>query len=137
MPYHLELGSNGSNYNGKAIVVNSQTGKHYSLEPIGLGKAKAQMAVLQFREKREKRDKGDDMPDIKPFDPESVPMKERPDYMGGERRRAVMTYKHEREDPSPDRTGIVGPADMMRRHVLSLSLFPNLYNREMVESQGS
>ena len=130
MPYHLELGSDGHNFNGKAIVVNSQTGKHYSMEPIPLGKAKAQMRVLQFREEREPNNP-------KPVDPESVPMKERPDYMGGERRRAVMTYKHEREDPSPDRTGIVGPADMMRRHVLSLSLFPNLYNREMVESQGS
>ena len=47
MPYHLELGSSGHNFpKGKAIVVNSQTGKHYSTSPIPLANAKAQMRLL-------------------------------------------------------------------------------------------
>ena len=48
MPYHLELGSRGQPFpQGKAIVVNSQSGKHYSNSPIPLVKAKAQMRVLE------------------------------------------------------------------------------------------
>jgi hypothetical protein len=52
MPYHLELGSGGDkvkyhSFNGKAIVVNSDTGKHYSNEPIPIEKAKKQMRLLQ------------------------------------------------------------------------------------------
>lgn len=46
MPHHLELGSDGHSFGGKAIVVNSQTGKHYSLAPIPLEKAKKQMRLL-------------------------------------------------------------------------------------------
>jgi hypothetical protein len=41
MPYALERWGN------KAIVVNSQTGKHYSNSPIPLTNAKAQMRVLE------------------------------------------------------------------------------------------
>lgn len=47
MPYHLELGSEGRSFHGKAIVVNSQTGEHKSNEPIDMEKAKAQMRVLE------------------------------------------------------------------------------------------
>jgi hypothetical protein len=46
MPYHLELGSNGHKFKGKAIVVNSTTGKHFSNMPIPVEKAKAQMRLL-------------------------------------------------------------------------------------------
>jgi hypothetical protein len=46
MPYHLELGSNGHKFKGKAIVVNSTTGKHFSDMPIPVEKAKAQMRLL-------------------------------------------------------------------------------------------
>jgi hypothetical protein len=52
MPYHLELGSDGNSFKGKAIVVNTKTGRHYSLSPIPLPKAKAQMRVLQAAEKK-------------------------------------------------------------------------------------
>jgi hypothetical protein len=54
MPYHLELGSSGHNFHGKAIVVNSLTGKHYSKSPIPLVKAEAQMRVLKAAAKKEK-----------------------------------------------------------------------------------
>jgi len=54
MPYHLELGSNDEKYGGKAIVVNSKSGKHYSLKPIPMGKAEAQQRVLEAAEKKEK-----------------------------------------------------------------------------------
>jgi len=47
MPFHLELGSDGHKFHGKAIVVNTKTGRHYSLAPIPLEKAKAQMRVLE------------------------------------------------------------------------------------------
>lgn len=46
MPYHLELGSDGHKFKGKAIVVNSTTGKHFSDLPIPIEKAKAQMRLL-------------------------------------------------------------------------------------------
>ena len=41
------MGSGGHSFKGKAIVVNSQTGKHYSKSPIPLANAKAQMRLLQ------------------------------------------------------------------------------------------
>jgi len=47
MPYHLELGSDGHSFHGKAIVVNSQTGDHKSNHPIPMAKAKAQMRLLE------------------------------------------------------------------------------------------
>lgn len=48
MPYHLELGSAGAPFpKGKAIVVNTATGKHYSNKPIPLASAKRQMRLLQ------------------------------------------------------------------------------------------
>lgn len=52
MPYHLELGSDGKKYAGKAIVVNSMTGKHHSLSPIPIKKAKAQMRLLESIDKK-------------------------------------------------------------------------------------
>jgi hypothetical protein len=55
MPTHLELGSDGKSFNGKAIVVNSMTGKHYSSKPIPMEKAKAQQRVLEAAEKKEKK----------------------------------------------------------------------------------
>ena len=53
MPYHLELGSDGTSFKGKAIVVNTQTGHHYSNSPIPLVKAKAQKRVLEMAMKKE------------------------------------------------------------------------------------
>ena len=47
MPYFLELGSGGHSYGGKAIVVNTQTGKHHSTEPIPMERAKKQKRLLQ------------------------------------------------------------------------------------------
>jgi len=48
MPYHLELGSGAHKFmKDKAIVVNTQTGKHFSNEPIPLERAKKQMRLLQ------------------------------------------------------------------------------------------
>ena len=48
MPYHLEQGSDGHGFpTGKAIVVNTATGKHYSASPIPLATAKKQMRLLQ------------------------------------------------------------------------------------------
>lgn len=47
MPFHLELGSDGRSYGGKAILVNTQSGKHYSNKPIPLESAKRQMRVLE------------------------------------------------------------------------------------------
>ena len=54
MPYHLELGSDGHKFHGKAIVVNTMTGRHHSLAPIPVKKAKAQMRVLEAAAKGEK-----------------------------------------------------------------------------------
>jgi hypothetical protein len=54
MPYHLELGSDGHSFHGKAIVVNSQTGEHKSHHPIPMAKAKAQMRLLESLHQKEK-----------------------------------------------------------------------------------
>lgn len=55
MPYHLELGSSGHNFpKGKAIVVNTKTGKHFSNSPIPLANAKKQMSMLYMKEKQSK-----------------------------------------------------------------------------------
>jgi hypothetical protein len=55
MPFHLELGSDGYSFKGKAIVVNTQTGKHYSKSPIPLAKAEAQKRVLEAAQIKEKK----------------------------------------------------------------------------------
>jgi hypothetical protein len=55
MPFHLELGSDGHSFKGKAIVVNTLTGKHYSKSPIPLVKAEAQKRVLEAAMKKEKK----------------------------------------------------------------------------------
>lgn len=60
MPFFLEMGSGGHSFKGKAIVVNSQTGKHYSSSPIPLSKAKAQKRVLEAAAQKESSDKKDD-----------------------------------------------------------------------------
>lgn len=52
MPYHLELGSDGKSFHGKAIVVNTMTGRHHSNAPIPMKKAKAQMRLLEQIEKK-------------------------------------------------------------------------------------
>jgi len=57
MPYHLELGSDGHKFHGKAIVVNSITGHHYSNEPIPVKKAEAQKRVLEMAMHKEKHAK--------------------------------------------------------------------------------
>jgi len=55
MPYVLETSTAGSHFfaPGTAIVVNTQTGKHYSTTPIPLKKAKAQKRVLEAVEKKQ------------------------------------------------------------------------------------
>ena len=47
MPSHLELGSDGHSFKGKAIVVNSKTGKHFSKMPVPLANAEKQMRLLR------------------------------------------------------------------------------------------
>jgi len=47
MPWHLEVGSGAHKFMGKAIVVTSMSGHHYSHDPIPIEKAKAQMRLLQ------------------------------------------------------------------------------------------
>jgi hypothetical protein len=59
MPYHLELGSDGHKFAGKAIVVNSVTGEHLSKKPIPIEKAKAQKRIVEeamHKEKNEAKD---------------------------------------------------------------------------------
>ena len=46
MPYGLE------HWGDKAIVVNTQSGKHYSTSPLPLVKAKAQMRILEAAEEK-------------------------------------------------------------------------------------
>jgi len=54
MPYHLELGSSGHNFpKGKAIVVNTKTGKHFSKNPLPLSTAQAQLRLLESKAKKE------------------------------------------------------------------------------------
>lgn len=54
MPFHLEMGSSGHPFpKGKAIVVNTKTGKHYSNQPIPIASAKKQLRVLQMSMKQE------------------------------------------------------------------------------------
>ena len=55
MPYHLELGSDGNRFHGKAIVVNTMTGRHYSLDPMPMDRAKAQKRVLEAVEKKKEK----------------------------------------------------------------------------------
>lgn len=50
MPYHLELGSDGHSFKGKAIVVNTATGKHFSESPIPLANAQKQKRLLEAAE---------------------------------------------------------------------------------------
>jgi len=47
MSFHLELGSDGHSFNGKAIVVNSQTGKHMTTRPVSYDKASSQKAMVE------------------------------------------------------------------------------------------
>lgn len=53
MPYMLER------YGDKAIVVNTMTGRHHSMEPISLQNAKAQKRVLEAAAVKEKPMKDD------------------------------------------------------------------------------
>jgi hypothetical protein len=48
----LEKGSGEHKYKGQAIVVNTMTGRHHSLAPIPLEKAKAQKRILEAAEKK-------------------------------------------------------------------------------------
>lgn len=54
MPYALEIPHNSS-LAGKAIVVNTKTGEHYSKKPIPMKKAKAQLRILEAAAKKEKK----------------------------------------------------------------------------------
>jgi len=55
MPYHLELGSDGHSFHGKAIVVNTRTGEHKSILPIPIKKAKGQLRLLESLQKKESK----------------------------------------------------------------------------------
>jgi hypothetical protein len=57
-PLHLELGSDGHKFHGKAIVVNSITGHHYSKDPIPVKKAEAQLRVLEEAHREKEKTKG-------------------------------------------------------------------------------
>lgn len=46
------MGSGAHRFAGKAIVVNTMTGHHYSNDPIPTKKAKAQLRVLESVEKK-------------------------------------------------------------------------------------
>lgn len=50
MPFHLELGSEGHSFGGKAIVVNSKTGEHKTKAPLPLELAQAQKKALERKE---------------------------------------------------------------------------------------
>jgi len=45
--FHLELGSGGHSFAGKAIVVNSKTGEHMSNMPVSLEEAKEKMRKME------------------------------------------------------------------------------------------
>jgi hypothetical protein len=58
MPYVLEKypgmsGGTSHRFAGKAIVVNTKSGHHFSNEPIPIKKAEAQMRLLQSLERKE------------------------------------------------------------------------------------
>lgn len=66
MPYHLELGSEGHSFHGKAIVVNSQTGEHKSKHPLPADIAGAHMRALNAKEApKEKKPKKAEEPPLK------------------------------------------------------------------------
>jgi len=55
MPYHIEKSSGGKRFpKGYGIVVNSKTGQHFSLKPIPIAKAEAQMRLLNMMEGRKR-----------------------------------------------------------------------------------
>jgi hypothetical protein len=55
MSYHLELGSEGHSFNGKAIVVNSKTGEHLTSKPVNMARASAQLMVEERFDEAEKK----------------------------------------------------------------------------------
>jgi hypothetical protein len=55
MPYHIERSSGGKRFpKGYGIVVNSKTGQHFSLKPIPIARAEAQMRLLNMMEYKKK-----------------------------------------------------------------------------------
>ena len=55
MPYHIEISSGGKRFpKGYGIVVNTRTGQHFSLKPIPIAKAEAQMRLLHMMEHRKR-----------------------------------------------------------------------------------
>jgi len=56
MPYHIETASAGKKFpKGYGIVVNTKTGQHFSLKPIPMARAEAQMRLLHMMENRKKK----------------------------------------------------------------------------------
>lgn len=47
----------------------------------------------------------------------------------------MMRHTFAKEDPSPDRTSVVGPADKLREHILAVSLFPNIFNKKFLDRE--
>lgn len=53
-----------------------------------------------------------------------------------EERTAKIRAEYRRKDPGPTHPGeMVGPADKMRMKILSLSLFPNIFNKAFLDRQ--
>jgi hypothetical protein len=55
--YHLELGSEGRSFAGRAIVVNSKTGEHFSQKPVAIETAREQMRELEKADRKPDADK--------------------------------------------------------------------------------
>ena len=53
-----------------------------------------------------------------------------------EANKAKIRAEYLKEDPSPSHPGeMVGPADKLRMRILSVSLFPNLFNKKFLERE--
>ena len=144
MPYHLELGSNGHRFpEGKAIVVNTLTGQHYSAEPIPIANARKQLNFLQSLPERHGK-KETLKVNERSYDPS--PKEQIEDVflekMTKMKYRGLGTDKGHKLEERPisekyrgfdtERPAYVDEAKEYRAKILSLSLFPNLYNRHMV-----
>jgi cell fate regulator YaaT (PSP1 superfamily) len=53
--YHIETSSGGKKFpKGYGIVVNTKTGQHFSMKPIPISKAEAQLRLLHMIEARKR-----------------------------------------------------------------------------------
>lgn len=70
-------------------------------------------------------------------EPESdMPPEQNPELkISRNQRLEMMRHAFSKEDPEPDRAGLVANSYELRKHILSMSLFPNLYNGAFLERQ--